>query len=296
MREARESLLHAPVRASDARLGAGPGLVAAALGIDRGCTGLDLCDPASPLHLEARPAEEPAPEIEATPRIGIAYAGEPWVSVPWRFVAAGSPSLSRRSTGPRTACPPARPDRRPWTPARSPSSSSRPSGHGWRRRPRSTRRAASPKPWCHPTTRCSSRARWTRPTRPAPCSRTDPGSGSGRRTTSSRGSAARAGAAVSTPRSSSRSPRRSTRRRASPRPSPTSGAPCCATSAGGSTRCRRCAGRSPAASTRRASCSTRPRPASVRSGPASASPTTGCGAAWTRWSARSSAGRSRSPS
>ena len=27
----------------------------------------------------------------ATPRIGIAYAGEPWVSVPWRFVAAGQP-------------------------------------------------------------------------------------------------------------------------------------------------------------------------------------------------------------
>jgi DNA-3-methyladenine glycosylase len=103
MREARESLLHAPVRAPDARLGAGPGLVAAALGIDRGCTGLDLCDPASPLHLEARAPDEPAPAIEATPRIGIGYAGEPWVSVPWRFVAAGSPALSRR--------PPARPAR-----------------------------------------------------------------------------------------------------------------------------------------------------------------------------------------
>jgi len=84
------------VRATDARLGAGPGLVAAALGIDRGDTGLDLCDPSSPLRLEARPADEPPPAIEATPRIGIAYAGEPWVSVPWRFVASGSPAISRR--------------------------------------------------------------------------------------------------------------------------------------------------------------------------------------------------------
>ena len=53
--------------------------------------GIDLCDPASPLRLEARPAGEPAPAIEATPRVGIAYAGEPWVSVPWRFVADRQP-------------------------------------------------------------------------------------------------------------------------------------------------------------------------------------------------------------
>ena len=26
------------------------------------------------------------PELEAGPRVGIAYAGEPWVSMPWRFV------------------------------------------------------------------------------------------------------------------------------------------------------------------------------------------------------------------
>ena len=87
----------APVaRRRDARLAAGPGLVAAAFDIDRSHTGVDLCDPASPLRLEARPLDEPAPAVLATPRIGIAYAGEPWVSVPWRFVAAGSPSLSRR--------------------------------------------------------------------------------------------------------------------------------------------------------------------------------------------------------
>jgi DNA-3-methyladenine glycosylase len=96
MRAARERLAKGPVRAAVARLAAGPGLVAAAFDIDRSDTGLDLCDPSSPLRLADRPAAEPAPTVVATPRIGIAYAGEPWVSVPWRFVAAGSPSLSRR--------------------------------------------------------------------------------------------------------------------------------------------------------------------------------------------------------
>ena len=96
MRAAREALRGSAGRTPDARLAAGPGLVAAAFDIDRSCTGLDLCDPSSPLRLELRPDDEAAPAIEATPRIGIAYAGEPWVTVPWRFVAAGSPSLSRR--------------------------------------------------------------------------------------------------------------------------------------------------------------------------------------------------------
>jgi DNA-3-methyladenine glycosylase len=81
-------------RVRDARLAAGPGLVAAAFSIDRSHTGLDLCDPASPLRLEAAPADEPPPDVEATRRVGIAYAGEPWVSVPWRFVVPDSPSLS----------------------------------------------------------------------------------------------------------------------------------------------------------------------------------------------------------
>jgi DNA-3-methyladenine glycosylase len=92
-------------RLADARLAAGPGLVAAAFSVDVDFTGIDLCDPASPLRLA--PGDDPAPgripagqgsmSVIATPRIGIAYAGEPWVSVPWRFLVEDSPAAS----GPR---------------------------------------------------------------------------------------------------------------------------------------------------------------------------------------------------
>jgi DNA-3-methyladenine glycosylase len=104
MRAAREAMrtrragpwtrIGRPIEA--ARLAAGPGLVATAFDVDRRHTGLDLCDPASSLRLEARPSDAPVPDVLTTPRIGVAYAGEPWASVPWRFVVAGSPSLSRQ--------------------------------------------------------------------------------------------------------------------------------------------------------------------------------------------------------
>ncbi len=95
MRRARAQGRHAHVRVPDVRLAAGPGLVAAAFGIDRSHSGLDLCDPASPIRLEVAPVGEAPVEIEATPRVGIAYAGEPWASVPWRFLLTGSRALSR---------------------------------------------------------------------------------------------------------------------------------------------------------------------------------------------------------
>ncbi len=79
------------------RLASGPGLVAAAFGIDRSMTGVDLIDPQSPLRLEAAPADEPAPRIATTPRLGIDFAGPPWTEVPWRFVAIGNRAVS----GPR---------------------------------------------------------------------------------------------------------------------------------------------------------------------------------------------------
>ena len=76
------------------RLAAGPGLVAAAFSIDRSATGVDLCDPGGGLRLEEAPAGEPGLPVMATPRIGIRYAGEPWVSVPWRFLDPRSPAVS----------------------------------------------------------------------------------------------------------------------------------------------------------------------------------------------------------
>ena len=81
------------------RLASGPGLVAAAFGLTTALTGTDLCDPASPVRLESADPDDPPVDIVATPRIGIAYAGEPWVSMPWRFVARGSRSVS----GPKPA-------------------------------------------------------------------------------------------------------------------------------------------------------------------------------------------------
>jgi len=96
MRAARMARPGAGARSvPDLRLAAGPGLVGSAFGIDRSMTGLDLCDPRSPLHLEPRPAGAPEPAVTGRPRIGIAYAGEPWASMPWRLVIADSPSLSR---------------------------------------------------------------------------------------------------------------------------------------------------------------------------------------------------------
>jgi DNA-3-methyladenine glycosylase len=86
----------AAVRAD--RLASGPGLVGAAFGLDVTQTGLDLCDPGSAVRLEPARAEDPVPTIVAMPRIGIGYAGEPWLSRPWRFAIAGHPSVS----GPRT--------------------------------------------------------------------------------------------------------------------------------------------------------------------------------------------------
>jgi DNA-3-methyladenine glycosylase len=76
------------------RLAAGPGLVAAAFGIDRSLTGQDMLSPDRHVRIEPAPADEARPEVLATPRLGIDFAGEPWTAVPWRFAIAGHPSVS----------------------------------------------------------------------------------------------------------------------------------------------------------------------------------------------------------
>ena len=75
-----------------ARLAAGPGLVGVAFDITRSDNLVDLCDPAASLRLEPG---EPPKSVATTPRIGIGYAPEPWLSHPWRFIVPGSSSLSR---------------------------------------------------------------------------------------------------------------------------------------------------------------------------------------------------------
>jgi DNA-3-methyladenine glycosylase len=77
------------------RLASGPGLVAASFSVERSGTGLDLCDPASPLHLELPPPWARPVEAVTGPRIGVAYSGEPWASLPYRFADASSASVSR---------------------------------------------------------------------------------------------------------------------------------------------------------------------------------------------------------
>jgi len=85
-------------RLVDARIASGPGLVGAALGLDRSWTGIDLCDPRSPLRLEDPAGTVAGGRVIATPRIGIDYAGDPWSGVPWRLAIGGHPSVS----GPRS--------------------------------------------------------------------------------------------------------------------------------------------------------------------------------------------------
>jgi DNA-3-methyladenine glycosylase len=87
-----------------ARLASGPGLLAAAFSVDRALTGTDMCDPTSVLRLEAEPAGELPVAIATSSRIGIDYAGEPWVSRAWRYYLPGEPAVS---TGPGgTVAPP----------------------------------------------------------------------------------------------------------------------------------------------------------------------------------------------
>ncbi len=75
------------------RLASGPGLVCAAFSVTRSQDGIDLCDPDSDLRLEIAPEDEPL-RVEAGPRVGVDYAPEPWLSLPWRFFVPGNASVS----------------------------------------------------------------------------------------------------------------------------------------------------------------------------------------------------------
>ena len=74
----------------DRRLGAGPGNVGRALGVDRTLNGTDLVH--GPVRVEPRTG--PAPRVSRGPRIGVAYAGA-WAARPLRFWITDDPHVSR---------------------------------------------------------------------------------------------------------------------------------------------------------------------------------------------------------
>lgn len=62
----------------------GPAKLTKAFNIDGKLNGTDLCQVESSLIIE-KGIDLPDCQVQAGTRIGIAYAGEPWVSKPWRF-------------------------------------------------------------------------------------------------------------------------------------------------------------------------------------------------------------------
>jgi DNA-3-methyladenine glycosylase len=72
-------------------LASGPGKLCQAFAIDRSLNGQDICGRV--LYLEDR--GEPTPKFDATPRIGVDYAGD-WRDKPLRFVVRDSKFVSKR--------------------------------------------------------------------------------------------------------------------------------------------------------------------------------------------------------
>ena len=71
-------------------LASGPGKLCQAFAVDRSLNGADLRGDV--LYVEDR--AEPIPKFQATPRIGVDYAGK-WKSKPYRFLVRGSEFISK---------------------------------------------------------------------------------------------------------------------------------------------------------------------------------------------------------
>jgi DNA-3-methyladenine glycosylase len=70
----------------DLPLADGPAKLCQAMEIDGSLDGLDLCAPDSPLFVEATaPFDDQV--VNTGPRIGLNTVPEPWLSMPWRFLA-----------------------------------------------------------------------------------------------------------------------------------------------------------------------------------------------------------------
>jgi DNA-3-methyladenine glycosylase len=70
----------------------GPAKLCQALGIDGALNGADMCDKSTGLWFE-KGFDLKADIVKQSPRIGIGYATEPWLSLPWRWYVDSS-SLS----------------------------------------------------------------------------------------------------------------------------------------------------------------------------------------------------------
>lgn len=72
----------------------GPGLLCRALDIDRSLDRASLQGPE--LWIEDRGLATPPESVVARPRVGVAYAGEPWATLPWRLYEADNRHISKR--------------------------------------------------------------------------------------------------------------------------------------------------------------------------------------------------------
>jgi DNA-3-methyladenine glycosylase len=81
-----------PGRMPERDLARGPARLCQALGIGRELDGADVCDPASPLRIQAGSAGPagPPPRVSRGPRVGISAAADR----PWRFWLTGDPTVS----------------------------------------------------------------------------------------------------------------------------------------------------------------------------------------------------------
>lgn len=78
---------------TDYTLTSGPGALSAALGITKKHNGLDLTK--TTIWIEDKGIFVPEEDVIASPRVGIAYAGEEWANKPWRFRIKNNPWTSR---------------------------------------------------------------------------------------------------------------------------------------------------------------------------------------------------------
>jgi DNA-3-methyladenine glycosylase len=72
----------------------GPGRLCKTLGLDRSHNGLDMTG--DRLFIEDRGLAVRDEDVVAKARIGIQFAGEPWISQPWRFYERGNRWVSKK--------------------------------------------------------------------------------------------------------------------------------------------------------------------------------------------------------